>query len=363
MSGTNPALSNPVLIMAGGTGGHIFPGLAVASALKTKNIDVAWMGAEGAMEIKLVPQRGLTLHILKVQAVRGKGMLRKLFAPLMLLRAIWQAWRVFRDIKPRAAVSFGGFAAGPGGVAAFLTRTPLIVHEQNRAPGMTNRVLARIAKRVLCGFSNTFVERGAEWVGNPVRAEITAIDSPQSRFAHVHSPLRLLVLGGSQGAMSLNASVPQVIRSLGHTLDVKHQCGEKMLDATVAAYQSANVQAEVLPFIADMAAAYAWADIVIARAGALTIAELCAAGLPNILVPFPGAVDDHQAKNADWLKENNAGDWLRQDAGMADGLRARLMVLIDDAEKRMQQANAARSLARADAAEKIAQIVLQEARV
>jgi UDP-N-acetylglucosamine--N-acetylmuramyl-(pentapeptide) pyrophosphoryl-undecaprenol N-acetylglucosamine transferase len=353
----------PVLIMAGGTGGHIFPGLAVAAALKNQNVDVVWMGAEGAMETRLVPQRGLPLHALKVQAVRGKGALRKVFAPFMLLRSVWQALRVFRSIKPRAAVSFGGFAAGPGGVAAFLTRTPLIVHEQNRAPGMTNRVLARMARKVLCGFSNTFVERGAQWVGNPVRAEIASIAAPELRFASTHTPLRLLVLGGSQGAMSLNTSVPQVIRSLGVELDVKHQCGEKMLESTLAAYQSANVKAEVLPFISDMAGAYAWADIVIARAGALTIAELCAAGLPNILVPFPGAVDDHQAKNADWLKENNAGDWLRQDAGMADGLRARLLHLIEDAGKRLQQANAARALARTDAADTIAKIVLQEAKV
>lgn len=355
-------MQRPVLIMAGGTGGHIFPGLAVASALRSRAVDVQWMGAVGAMETRLVPPQGLTLHVLPVQGVRGKGIVRALLAPWMLMRAVWGAWRVFRRVKPRAAVSFGGFAAGPGGVAAFLTRTPLIVHEQNRAPGLTNRVLARIARQVLCGFSHTFTEHKARWVGNPVRAEIAAIAAPEQRYASSHSPLRLLVLGGSQGAMSLNTSVPQVIRSLGVDLSVKHQCGEKMLEATIAAYRSANVDAEVLPFITDMAQAYAWADVVIARAGALTIAELCAAGLPAVLVPFPGAVDDHQAKNADWLKEHGAGDWLRQDAGMADGLRARLLELLDDESLRLTRARAARSLARADAADTIATIILEESR-
>jgi UDP-N-acetylglucosamine--N-acetylmuramyl-(pentapeptide) pyrophosphoryl-undecaprenol N-acetylglucosamine transferase len=246
-----------------------------------------------------------------VRGLRGKGLASSLKAPFVLLNSLLQAMSVLRRTRPRVVISFGGYAAGPGGLAAWLLRRPLIVHEQNRAPGMTNRVLSRLASRVLCGFPESFVSVANEIVGNPVRSDIAALPAPQVRFAEHGGAFRLLVLGGSQGARAINTVVPKVIASLqaGNAFDVRHQCGEKMLDEARAAYAEAGVTASIEPFITDMAAAYGWADLVIGRAGALTIAELCAAGVGSVLVPFPGAVDDHQAANADYLKERGGGDW------------------------------------------------------
>jgi UDP-N-acetylglucosamine--N-acetylmuramyl-(pentapeptide) pyrophosphoryl-undecaprenol N-acetylglucosamine transferase len=260
---------------------------------------------------------------------------------------------------PRAVVSFGGYAAGPGGIAAKLHGTPLIVHEQNRAPGLTNRVLARFARRVLTGFPQTFKSGSEELVGNPVRAEISVIAPPAQRFGQRNGALHLLVLGGSQGARALNAAVPQALRELrGHMLDVRHQCGEKLRADAERDYASAGIAASVEPFIADMAAAYAWADLVVCRAGALTLAEVCAAGVGSVLVPFPQAVDDHQTKNAEYLVERGAALLLPQDAQLADNLRGVIGALAGDPARRLAMAEAARGLARPDAAERVADIVL-----
>ena len=352
--------SAPVIILAGGTGGHIFPGLAVAAALRARSVPVAWLGADGAMETRLVPQHGIELDTIAVKGLRGKGIATLLGAPVRVLAAVRAAARVLRAKQPRAVLSFGGYASGPGGIAARLAGLPLLVHEQNRAPGLTNRVLSKFARRVLVGFPQTFA--GEEVVGNPVRTEIAAIAPPAQRFAGRDGALRLLVLGGSQGARALNAAVPQAIASLqGSAFDIRHQCGEKMLDDARRAYADANVAASVEPFIADMAAAYAWADLVVCRAGALTLAELCAAGVGSVLVPFPQAVDDHQTRNAEYLVERGAALLFAQDARLADNLAQALRGLAADPQRRLAMAEAARSIALPDAAEKVADIVLQEA--
>ena len=353
---------HPVMILAGGTGGHIFPGLAVAKALRARDVPVLWLGSEGGMETRLVPQHSFPIDTIAVRGVRGKGVGTLLAAPFKLLGAVRAAQQTLRQRQPRAVVSFGGFAAGPGGLAARLAGIPLIVHEQNRAPGMTNRVLARFARRVLSGFPQTFARE--EVVGNPVRAEIARVPSPEQRFAGREGPLRMLVLGGSQGARALNGAVPRALAALPPAIrfEVRHQCGEKLREDAVRAYAEAGVTASIEPFIADMAAAYAWADIVVCRAGALTLAELCAAGVGSVLVPFPQAVDDHQTMNARFLVERNAAQLLPQGhdvADLAQRLSATLEILADRALL-LPMATAARALARPDAAERVATIVLEQ---
>jgi UDP-N-acetylglucosamine--N-acetylmuramyl-(pentapeptide) pyrophosphoryl-undecaprenol N-acetylglucosamine transferase len=350
----------PVMILAGGTGGHIFPALAVAKVLRARGVPVTWLGADGAMETRLVPQHDIPLDTLAISGVRGKGKLALLGAPLRIFKAIRGAGAVLRQRSPRAVVSFGGFAAGPGGMAARLQGRPLLVHEQNRAPGFTNRVLAKFARRILTGFPGSFSER-EEAVGNPVRGEIASLPVPTQRFAGRAAPLRLLVLGGSQGARALNLALPQALSALSEfRIEVRHQCGEKMREEAVRAYAEANVIASVESFIADMAEAYAWADLVVCRAGASTLAELCAAGIGSVLVPFPAAVDDHQTKNAMYLVERGAAILLKQDEQLATHLQRTLAELAADPARRLAMADAARSLAKPDAAERIADIILEE---
>jgi UDP-N-acetylglucosamine--N-acetylmuramyl-(pentapeptide) pyrophosphoryl-undecaprenol N-acetylglucosamine transferase len=350
----------PVMILAGGTGGHIFPALAVAKVLRARGIPVTWLGADGAMETRLVPQHGIPLDTLDISGVRGKGKLALLGAPLRIFKAIRGAGSVLRQRSPRAVVSFGGFAAGPGGMAARLQGRPLLVHEQNRAPGFTNKVLAKFARRILTGFPGSFPAR-EEAVGNPVRNEIAALATPAQRFAGRAAPLRLLVLGGSQGARALNLALPQALSALSEfRIEVRHQCGEKMREETLRAYAEAGVAASVESFIADMAEAYAWADLVVCRAGASTLAELCAVGIGGVLVPFPAAVDDHQTKNAMYLVERGAAVLLKQDDRLATHLQRTLGELAADPARRLAMADAARSLAKPDAAERIADIILEE---
>jgi UDP-N-acetylglucosamine--N-acetylmuramyl-(pentapeptide) pyrophosphoryl-undecaprenol N-acetylglucosamine transferase len=353
---------HPVMILAGGTGGHIFPGLAVAHALCERGTPVLWLGSEGGMETRLVPQHGIVIDTIAVRGLRGKGIAALLAAPFRLLGALRAARQTLRERQPRAVVSFGGYVAGPGGLAAALARIPLIVHEQNRAPGFTNRILACFARRVLTGFPQTFDGVAEEVVGNPVRAEIAAIAPPAVRFAGRSGALRLLVLGGSQGAHALNAAVPQALAALrAHAFEVRHQCGERLRAEAEAAYAQAGVNAAVEPFIADMAAAYAWADLVVCRAGALTLAELCAAGVGSVLVPFPQAVDDHQTRNAEFLVERAAAVLLKQDDALAARLAEALDELAADGERRRAMAEAARALAHPDAARRVTEIVLEVA--
>lgn len=348
----------PVLILAGGTGGHIFPGLSVAAALQARGVPVCWLGADGGMETRLVPAHGLPIDTIAVKGLRGKGLGALLAAPWRVLSAVLAARRVMRARQPAAVISFGGYAAGPGGLAARLLGIPLLVHEQNRAPGLTNRVLARLARCVLTGFPQTFRGVDEVLVGNPVRAPIAALPPPAQRLASRNGALRLLVLGGSQGARALNEAVPRALATLGGSVHVRHQCGEKLREEAERAYAQAGVVARVEPFIGDMAEAYANADLVVCRAGALTLAEVCAAGVGSVLVPFPQAVDDHQTRNAEYLVEHGAAVLLKQGPALADELRATLSALNDDPARRLAMAEAARGLARPDAAARVADAVL-----
>lgn len=356
-------LDRPIMILAGGTGGHIFPGLAVAGALHARGVPVTWLGADGQMETRLVPKHGIALDTIAVRGLRGKGKATLIAAPLQVGRAVLAAWHILRARRPRAVLSFGGYAAGPGGFAAWLRGTPLIVHEQNRAPGFTNRVLAKLSRRVLSGFPGTFARR-EEHVGNPVRSDIAAVAAPDQRLARHDGALRLLVLGGSQGARALNEAVPRAIALMAGTqVQVRHQCGAALEAEARAAYAAAGVEASIEPFIADMADAYAWADLVVCRAGALTLAEVCAVGVGSLLVPFPSAVDDHQTRNAEYLVERGAARLLPQGDGLDARLAAELEQLGGDRARRMVMAIAARAIATPDAAERVAQVVMQEARM
>ncbi len=354
------AIERPVMIMAGGTGGHIFPGLAVARALAGMAVPVIWLGSSHGLENQLVPKAGIPLETLQITGLRGKGKRAAFAAPWRLMRAVWQALAVLRRHRPRAVISFGGFAAGPGGIAAWLTLKPLLVHEQNRLPGLTNRVLARLARRVLSGFDGALPK--AIWVGNPVRADIAALPAPEARAAN-GPEFHVLVLGGSQGARALNRMLPRVFLKLADAnLRVHHQCGARLADEARAAYRAIGVSAHVDAFIDDMAAAYGRADLVIARAGALTLAELCAAGVASILVPYPHAVDDHQTANARVLVEAGAAQLISESELTIDDLAQRIRVLIDNPQQRLAMAQAARLLAKPDADRVVAQHCLEVAR-
>ena len=354
----------PILIMAGGTGGHIFPGIAVAQELQLRNVPVLWLGSAGGLETRLVPKAGLPIQTLDIGGVRGKGWITLVGAPLRIARAILAAAKIVRRAKPRSALSLGGFASGPGGIASWLSGVKLVVHEQNSVPGVTNRTLSHIAKKVLCGFEGAFAH--GEWVGNPVRREISDIAQPAQRFAGRSGAIRLLVLGGSQGALGLNTMLPQAVREMAQRPQIRHQCGPKHLDTTRESYSNAGVDAQVDAFIDDMAAAYAWADVVVCRAGALTLAELCAVGLPAILVPFPAAVDDHQTHNAQALVACGAATLVPEGDGFAARLGAALNAILAGTESEQRarlltMAQAARTLAKPDAAARIADACMEVA--
>ncbi|GAA0254315.1 undecaprenyldiphospho-muramoylpentapeptide beta-N-acetylglucosaminyltransferase [Rhodanobacter caeni] len=358
--------SRPVLIMAGGTGGHIFPGLAVAETLRGQGVPVMWLGAVGGMETRVVPAHHIPLHTVAVRGLRGKGWKARLLAPAMLLRALLDALALLRKIQPRSVLSMGGYVAGPGGLAAWLLRRPLLVHEQNRVAGFTNRKLASMARRVLTGFDGALPQ--GEWVGNPVRQVIAQLPPPSSRMAQRHEAPRLLVLGGSLGARALNLAVPRALAMLDASQrpQVLHQCGARGLDETHAAYDQAGVRAQVVPFIDDMAASYACADLAVCRAGALTLAELSAAGLGAVLVPFPHAVDDHQTRNADVLVQAGAAVLLPESNLKGNSLNVELLAqqlaaLLGDRDRLLAMAESARTLAKPDAAAAIARACLEVA--
>jgi UDP-N-acetylglucosamine--N-acetylmuramyl-(pentapeptide) pyrophosphoryl-undecaprenol N-acetylglucosamine transferase len=353
------ATQAPVLIMAGGTGGHIFPGLAVAETLRTQGVPVVWLGASGGMETKVVPAHGVPLKTIPVGGLRGKGIKTRLLAPLMLARALFAALRVLVQVKPRSVLSMGGYVAGPGGIAAWLLRKPLLVHEQNRVAGFTNRKLAAHARRVMAGFSDVLPD--AEWVGNPVREAISALPAPSARMANHADRPRLLVLGGSLGARALNLALPQALAQLPleRRPDVLHQCGSRGLDEAREAYAKANVEAQIVPFIEDMAGAYSWADMAVCRAGALTVAELTAAGLGAVLVPFPHAVDDHQTRNAEAMVAAGAAEVVQERDLDVQQFSQRLDALLNDRAKTLAMAEAARTLAKPDAAATIARACME----
>lgn len=294
-------MSKTILIMAGGTGGHVFPGLAVADEMRGRGWNVVWMGARSGIEARLVPARGYSVEWIRAAALRGKGLAAKLLLPLNLLIGFWQSARAIFRVRPDVVLGMGGYVAFPGGMMASLFARPLAVHEQNSISGLTNRVLAGVADKSMEAFPGSL--KGAEWTGNPVRADIAAITQPAARFAGRSGPLRLLVVGGSLGAQALNDAVPKALALLpfAERPVVVHQSGEKHLDYLKKNYTRENIQGELLTFIDDMARRYAEADLVICRAGAMTIAELSAGGMASVLVPFPHAVDDHQSANARFL--------------------------------------------------------------
>lgn len=367
MSQAGSAIHRTVLIMAGGTGGHVYPALAVAERLRGEGWRVVWLGTRAGLEARLAPERGFDMEWLAFGGVRGKGRLRLLLLPLKLLIAFWQAARAIFRVRPDAALGLGGYAAFPGGMMAALFNRPLAIHEQNAVAGLANRVLACLADRVLLGLPAAFSHSKdrpipcgrvkAEWVGNPVRPEIAALAPPERRYGGRDGPLRLLVVGGSLGAQALNELVPQALAllPLEQRPSVRHQGGRGKLTGLEAQYAAAEVAAECLEFIADMAAAYAWADLIICRAGASTVAEIAAAGVAALFVPYPYAVDDHQTENARFLADAGAA-WLMQQRdltpqALADWLAARSRTEL------LERAVRARSLAKPDAAERVAAVV------
>lgn len=344
-----------VLIMAGGTGGHVFPALAVARLLRAASHEVVWLGTRKGIEARVVPADDIAIEWLSMSGLRGKGASTILLAPFKLLQSIWQALGILRRRRPALVVGFGGFVTGPGGVAAWLTRRPLVIHEQNAIAGYSNRVLAHLARCVLSAFPNAFPGGiDARVVGNPVRAEIVMQPPPSQRFAKREGALRLLIVGGSLGAARLNTVVPFAIKESGLDLHVRHQAGERGIDAARKAYAEAGIAADVSPFINDMAQAYADADLVICRAGALTISELAAVGVAAVLVPFPAAVDDHQTVNAQFLVREGAAVLVADRELTPHRLAAELKVLCAGRGKLLAMAERARLLARPDAAEQLA---------
>ncbi|MBW8469470.1 MAG: undecaprenyldiphospho-muramoylpentapeptide beta-N-acetylglucosaminyltransferase [Thiobacillus sp.] len=349
------------LIMAGGTGGHIFPGLAVAEALRERGWRVHWLGAPGSMESRLVPPRGFPLELIDFGGVRGKGVKTLFLLPLRLLRAFWQALQVVRRVKPDVLVGLGGYITFPGGMMGTLLGKPLVLHEQNSVAGMANKVLTGIADRVFTAFPNVF--KKAEWVGNPLRAEFLRQPVPAERFAGRSGPLRLLVVGGSLGAKALNDTVPQALALIpsAQRPQVIHQSGEKQIEALRANYTAAGVLAELTPFIDDTAQAFADADLIVCRAGASTVTEIAAVGAAALFVPFPHAVDDHQTTNARFLTDAG-GAWLVQQTELTPAsLAMKLQTL--QREQLMEMAGKAKQMEKTEAVAAVVSACEQLAKV
>ncbi|MCL7944460.1 undecaprenyldiphospho-muramoylpentapeptide beta-N-acetylglucosaminyltransferase [Marinobacter sp. ATCH36] len=352
------------LIMAGGTGGHVFPALATARKLQEKGHDVFWLGSRGGMEERLISETDIPLSLIQISGLRGKGRLALLMAPFRLMRALGQAFTVVRGIRPHCVIGMGGFVTGPGGVAAWLTKAPLVIHEQNAIAGMTNRILVRFATTVLEAFPGSF---GADVVtrctGNPVRQDLAALPEPEQRMSGRAGAIRVLVVGGSLGAQVFNRTVPAALATMPESErpTVRHQCGEKNVEEAREAYGEHSVEASVEPFIKDMAEAYGWADIVLCRAGALTVSELCVAGIGAVLVPFPHAVDDHQTRNAQQMVEAKGAILIPQPKLTADLLAETLTDLGKDRSRIIDMAKAAKMLARPDATERVVNYCLEAA--
>ncbi|WP_250656833.1 undecaprenyldiphospho-muramoylpentapeptide beta-N-acetylglucosaminyltransferase [Alkalimarinus coralli] len=346
---------NTFLIMAGGTGGHVFPALATARMLQEQGVNVHWLGSENGMEVEWVSAAGIPISCISISGLRGKGKLALLTAPFRLVNALLQALSVVRAVKPDGVLGMGGFVTGPGGLAARLMGKPLLIHEQNAVAGMTNKLLSRFASRVMEAFPGSFPQ-GVNTVvtGNPVRKEICNLPAKQACNVDGRRP-RVLVVGGSLGAVAINQVVPEAIKlsCVDMGIDVTHQAGKNNLEATIANYKRAGVEANVVPFISDMKSAYEWADIVICRAGALTISELCMAGVGAILIPYPYAVDDHQTKNAGFMVDAGAAELMPQNELTALALHKKLKAMIEKTEIMTSMAQAARNLARPDATEKV----------
>lgn len=348
------------MIMAGGTGGHIFPALSVADYVRTQGWTVVWLGSRTGMEARLVPQRGYAMAWIRFEGVRRRGLFPMVLLPVNILIALWQSARAIFAHRPDVVLGMGGYVSFPGGMMASLLNRPLALHEQNSIAGLANRVLSHVADKVLVAFPGAFgARRKAEWTGNPVREDIAAISAPETRYAARSGPLRLLVLGGSQGAAVLNEVVPKAIAAISPDLQpqVTHQSGAAHLDTVRESYERAGIRADMLPFIEDMAAAYAAADLMICRAGASTIAELAAAGVPSVLVPFPYAVDDHQTHNARFLAERGGAVLIPQSELTPEKLAE--VITRFDREKLLVMAKAARAAAKPEATRAVAEACMR----
>lgn len=356
-----------LMVMAGGTGGHVLPGVAVADELKKDGWNIVWLGTEKGMEARLLPGKGYTIEWISVAGLRGNGLVRLMKMPFMLLRAFGQSVSAILRHRPDVVIGMGGYTAFPGGMMAVLLNKPLVVHEQNSLAGLTNRILACLAERVLVGFPQAFTGKKdkplpcgkvkAEWLGNPIRPEIGAVDEPAKRFAGRTGPLRLLVVGGSLGAAALNEAVPKALAMLPEHVrpEVVHQAGHKHLAVMLEHYKAAGVQGDLRDFIADMAEMYAWCDVVICRSGALTLAEIAAAGVASILVPYPHAVDDHQTVNAGFLVQAGAAKIIQQRDLTAEGLAQLLRETTR--EKWLEMATAARKQGKPGATQDVVAVI------
>lgn len=358
----------PVLITAGGTGGHVYPGLAVARALKEQNIPVIWMGTPKGLEARVIPEAGFDMVYLSVNGLRGKSITTMLAAPVQLAKALFQSLMIMFKVKPTAVLGMGGFVAGPGGLVASLMGKPLLIHEQNAIPGLTNKLLSKFSKNILEGFAGTFpVSANSKEkiiaIGNPVREDIAAIDAPSKRLGDRWGRVHVLVFGGSLGAQILNEVVPMALEELA--LDkrpvVRHQAGKNKDEVTEATYKNLDVSAEVTPFIEDMAEAYEWADLVICRSGALTVAELAAAGIASIMVPYLHAVDDHQTANAKYLSDSGAAILMPQSELTKESLATELAELCSDRNKLIEMSIKARRLAKPEATQEVAALCAEYA--
>ena len=349
-----------ILIAAGGTGGHVYPALAVADYLRELDIKITWVGTEKGLEHRIVPAAGIPLEIISISGLRGKGLLNLFFVPLKLVLAIAQVIKIFIKVKPDAVLGMGGFVSGPCGLAAFILRKPLYLHEQNAVPGLTNKVLRYLATTTMQAFPNSFKNKNVIAMGNPIRKDISEITNPEERMSVRDDNIRLLIIGGSLGAQALNENVPQALSELPTNLkaNVWHQTGKNKLDTTVKTYKKLNVEAKVTEFIDDMAEAYAWADLVICRAGALTISELANAGVAAILVPYPYAVDDHQTANAAYLTNVDAAIVISQEQ-LIPKLKESITELLQAGRtKLIEMAKAARELSKPNATQEVAEVCL-----
>ena len=349
------------LIMAGGTGGHVFPALATAHCLQQDGVVIHWMGTQKGIESSVVPSAGIQLHTIDVQGLRGKGRLSLLLAPFKLLKAIWQAVKVVRSVKPDVVLGMGGFASGPGAVAARLLGIPLVIHEQNAVAGMTNRISAKLAQRILVAFPSAFgSDVKVEQIGNPVRGAILDLPEPQQRYAQRSGAINLLIVGGSLGAKAINELVPQALVNIAaeERPNVWHQTGTQNFEATQETYKKLNVSARVDAFIEHMDEAYGWADLVICRSGALTVSELAIAGVPALLIPFPFAVDDHQTGNARYLEQVGAA-WIIQQSDLKVDDLVDILRNKTDRGLLTDMALKARSVAKPDASRQVARVCLE----
>ncbi len=348
-------MAKKLLVMAGGTGGHVFPGLAVAKVLKEQGWEIRWLGTADRMEAELVPAHGIDIDFIKVKGLRGQSLLKLIKAPFQIVSAIVQARRHIKAFQPDVVLGMGGYVSGPGGIAARLCGIPLVLHEQNAVAGLTNEWLAKVANKVFQAFPGAFSD--AEVVGNPVRSDVIAIEAPEQRLAERSGEVRVLIMGGSQGARILNHTLPEVFGQLGEGFQVRHQVGKgNSQDVSERYHNNQFSQVEVTDFIDDVAEAYQWADLIVCRAGALTVSEVCAAGVPAIFIPFQHK-DRQQALNADYLVDAKAALMIEQPHLSVDKLAAQIRTL--DRTTLTQMAIASRKMAKTEAAETVANAIIE----